>query len=57
MPKDFVSRVEAALEAMRSGKFVIMTDDADRENEGDLVQAAQFATPESINFMAQHGRN
>ena len=56
MPKDFVSRVEAALEAMRSGKFVIMTDDADRENEGDLVQAAQFATPESINFMAQHGR-
>ncbi len=56
MPKDFVKRVERALEAMRSGKFVILTDDADRENEGDLVLAAQFATPETINFMAQHGR-
>lgn len=56
MPKDFVKRVETGLEALRSGKFVILTDDADRENEGDLVLAAQFATPESINFMAQHGR-
>ena len=38
------------------GKFVVVVDDADRENEGDLTIAAQFATPEAINFMATHGR-
>src|SRR5207237_9770854 len=38
------------------GKIVIVTDDADRENEGDLVMAAEKATPQTINFMATHGR-
>lgn len=56
MPTDFVLRVEKALTDLRAGKQVILTDDADRENEGDLVLAAQFATAESINFMAQNGR-
>jgi 3,4-dihydroxy 2-butanone 4-phosphate synthase / GTP cyclohydrolase II len=51
-----VERVETAIEALRSGRLVILADDADREDEGDLVLAAQFATPESINFMAKHGR-
>jgi 3,4-dihydroxy 2-butanone 4-phosphate synthase / GTP cyclohydrolase II len=48
--------VEAALEEVRAGRFVIVVDDEDRENEGDLVLAAEFATPDSINFMARHGR-
>jgi 3,4-dihydroxy 2-butanone 4-phosphate synthase/GTP cyclohydrolase II len=49
-------RVERAIEALRGGGIVLLTDDADRENEGDLVLAAQFATPEKINFMAKHAR-
>jgi 3,4-dihydroxy 2-butanone 4-phosphate synthase / GTP cyclohydrolase II len=48
--------VEEALDDVRQGKFVVVVDDPDRENEGDLVIAAQFATPEAINFMAMHGR-
>jgi 3,4-dihydroxy 2-butanone 4-phosphate synthase/GTP cyclohydrolase II len=48
--------VEAALEDIRQGRFVVVVDDPDRENEGDLVIAAQFATPETINFMATHAR-
>src|SRR3954467_12485606 len=48
--------IEAALEDPREGKFVVVVDAADRENEGDLTIAAQFATPEAINFMATHGR-
>jgi 3,4-dihydroxy 2-butanone 4-phosphate synthase/GTP cyclohydrolase II len=48
--------VEAAIEDIREGRFVIVVDDEDRENEGDLVIAAQFATPEAINFMAKNGR-
>ena len=48
--------VEEAIEDMRAGKFVVVVDAADRENEGDLTIAAQFATPEAINFMATHGR-
>jgi 3,4-dihydroxy 2-butanone 4-phosphate synthase/GTP cyclohydrolase II len=48
--------IESAIEDFRSGKFVVVVDDADRENEGDLTIAAQFATPESVNFMATHGR-
>ena len=47
-----IARVEAALEAMRRGEIVIMVDDEDRENEGDLCMAAQFVTPEAINLMA-----
>src|SRR5436309_1456316 len=48
--------VEQAIEDIRQGKFVVVVDAADRENEGDLTIAAQFATPEAINFMATHGR-
>jgi 3,4-dihydroxy 2-butanone 4-phosphate synthase/GTP cyclohydrolase II len=48
--------IEEAIEDIRAGKMVVVCDDEDRENEGDLTLAAQFATPESINFMATHGR-
>jgi 3,4-dihydroxy 2-butanone 4-phosphate synthase/GTP cyclohydrolase II len=48
--------VEAAVEDIRAGKIVILVDDADRENEGDLCIAAEKVTPEAINFMAMHGR-
>jgi 3,4-dihydroxy 2-butanone 4-phosphate synthase / GTP cyclohydrolase II len=48
--------IEEALEDFRAGKFVVVVDDADRENEGDLTIAAEFATPEAVNFMATHGR-
>ncbi len=48
--------IEEALEDIRRGRMVIVTDDEDRENEGDLVMAAQFVTPEAINFMAKEGR-
>src|SRR5664279_4116908 len=51
---DFAS-VEEAIEDIKSGRMVVV-DDEDRENEGDLTMAAQFATPEAINFMAKHGR-
>ena len=50
------STVDEAIEDIRDGKFVIVVDAADRENEGDLTIAAQFATPEAINFMATHAR-
>lgn len=48
--------VEEALEDIRQGKMIVMVDDEDRENEGDLVMAAELATPEAINFMATYGR-
>jgi 3,4-dihydroxy 2-butanone 4-phosphate synthase/GTP cyclohydrolase II len=48
--------VEAAIEDIRAGKIVILVDDADRENEGDLCVAAEKVTPEAINFMAKYGR-
>ncbi len=48
--------VEGALAAIRQGRMVIVVDDEDRENEGDLVMAAQFATPEAINFMIKEAR-
>jgi 3,4-dihydroxy 2-butanone 4-phosphate synthase/GTP cyclohydrolase II len=48
--------VEQAIEDIRQGKMVVVCDDEDRENEGDLTLAAQFATPEAINFMAKEGR-
>ena len=51
-----IDRIEDAIEDIRQGKMVIVVDDADRENEGDFVIAARFATPEVINFMATHGR-
>jgi 3,4-dihydroxy 2-butanone 4-phosphate synthase/GTP cyclohydrolase II len=48
--------IEEAIEDIRRGKLVVVVDAADRENEGDLTIAAQFATPEAITFMATHGR-
>src|SRR5271166_7116310 len=48
--------VETVVADLRKGKMVIVVDDADRENEGDLVMAAQFVTPAAVNFMAKHGR-
>ena len=48
--------IEEALEEIREGRMVVVCDDEDRENEGDLVMAAQFATPEAINFMAKEAR-
>ncbi|HEV2821070.1 MAG TPA: bifunctional 3,4-dihydroxy-2-butanone-4-phosphate synthase/GTP cyclohydrolase II [Solirubrobacteraceae bacterium] len=48
--------VEEALDDIRAGRLVVVVDDEDRENEGDLTMAAQFATPEAVNFMATHGR-
>jgi 3,4-dihydroxy 2-butanone 4-phosphate synthase / GTP cyclohydrolase II len=50
------SPIEEALEEIRAGRMVVVCDDEDRENEGDLTMAAQFVTPEAINFMATHGR-
>ncbi len=50
------STIEDAIEDIRAGKMVVVCDAEDRENEGDLTMAAQFATPEAINFMATHGR-
>lgn len=50
------TRVQAAIEAIRAGAMVIMVDDEDRENEGDLVFAAEKVSPDHINFMARHGR-
>ena len=55
-PSSPFATIEEAIEDVRSGKFVVVVDDADRENEGDLTIAAQFVTPESINFMATHAR-
>jgi 3,4-dihydroxy 2-butanone 4-phosphate synthase/GTP cyclohydrolase II len=51
-----INAVEAALEDIRQGKMVILVDDEDRENEGDLTMAAEKVTPEAINFMAKYGR-
>jgi len=48
--------IEAVVADLRRGKMVIVTDDADRENEGDVIAAAQFVTPAVVNFMARHGR-
>jgi 3,4-dihydroxy 2-butanone 4-phosphate synthase / GTP cyclohydrolase II len=48
--------IEEALEEIRAGRMVVVCDDENRENEGDLTLAAQFATPEAINFMAKEGR-
>ena len=48
--------VESAIEDIRNGKMLIVVDDEDRENEGDFIIAARYATPEVINFMSKHGR-
>ena len=51
-----IKKVKEAIDDIRNGKMVILVDDEDRENEGDLVMAAELVTPEAINFMAKHGR-
>jgi|ERR1041385_1760705 3,4-dihydroxy 2-butanone 4-phosphate synthase/GTP cyclohydrolase II len=48
--------IESAIEDLRKGRMVVVVDDADRENEGDLIMAAEKATPQMVNFMAKHGR-
>src|SRR5204862_8338289 len=48
--------IESIVADLQAGKMVIVVDDADRENEGDLILAAEFVTPEAVNFMAKHGR-
>ena len=48
--------IEQAIEDINDGKMVILVDDEDRENEGDLCMAAEKVTPETINFMATYGR-
>lgn len=55
MPTPF-NRVEEAIRDIKKGKFIILVDDEDRENEGDLVIAAEKITPQAINFMAKHAR-
>ena len=55
-PETPFSTIEEAIEDIRAGKMVVVCDAEDRENEGDLTMAAQFATPEAINFMAKEGR-
>lgn len=51
-----ISRIEDVIEDLKSGKMIILVDDEDRENEGDLTMAAEKITPEAINFMAKYGR-
>src|SRR4051812_22780489 len=53
---EYLSSAEDLVEEARNGRMFILVDDEDRENEGDLVVPAQFATPGAVNFMARHGR-
>jgi 3,4-dihydroxy 2-butanone 4-phosphate synthase/GTP cyclohydrolase II len=56
-PKDVAfATVEEAIEEIRAGRMVIVVDDEDRENEGDLIMAAEKVTPQAVNFLARHGR-
>ena len=52
----YKEKIESAIEDIQNGKFVIVTDDADRENEGDLIMASEMITPEAVNFMAKYAR-
>ena len=56
MSIEAIKRAEKAIEEVKRGRMVIMMDDEDRENEGDLTMAAECVTPEAINFMAKYGR-
>jgi 3,4-dihydroxy 2-butanone 4-phosphate synthase/GTP cyclohydrolase II len=56
MSKEIFDPIEDVIEAFRNGEIIVMTDDEDRENEGDLVCAAEKITPEAINFMIKHAR-
>ena len=48
--------IEQAIADIRAGKMVLVTDDPDRENEGDLIMSAEYVTPDDINFMATHAK-
>lgn len=50
------STVDEALEDLKNGKIILVADDEDRENEGDMICAAEFATTENVNFMATHAK-
>ena len=52
----YLASAEELIEEARNGRMFILVDDEDRENEGDLIIPAQFATPDAINFMARHAR-
>ena len=56
MPPTSFTDVPAAIEEIRNGRMIVVVDDEDRENEGDLTLAAEKVTPETINFMAKYGR-
>ena len=56
MNNEFISTIEEIIEEQRSGKMVIMVDDEDRENEGDLIIPAEKVDDKAVNFMATHGR-
>src|SRR5512142_742563 len=51
-----IAPITEIIEEIRAGRMVVLVDEEDRENEGDLIFAAEFVTPEKINFMAKHGR-
>ena len=51
-----IAPIQDIIAEIRAGRMVVLVDEEDRENEGDLVFAAEFVTPEKINFMAKHGR-
>jgi 3,4-dihydroxy 2-butanone 4-phosphate synthase/GTP cyclohydrolase II len=55
-PRIMLNSIEEALEDIKNGKTIIVVDDEDRENEGDFICAAELVTPETVNFMATHGR-
>src|SRR5271163_4511103 len=54
--KKWLNSIEAVVADLRKGRMAIVVDDEDRENEGDLIMPAEFATPKAINFMARFGR-
>ena len=56
MEKVKLNTIEEAIEDFKAGNFVIVVDDEDRENEGDLIIAAEKITPEKVNFMLKHAR-
>ena len=56
MAKHEYGTIEQAIEDLKAGKVILCTDDPDRENEGDMICAAEFATQENINLMAVHGK-
>ena len=51
-----IGTISQAVEDLRNGKIILVIDDPDRENEGDFICAAEFATTENVNFMATHGK-